>query len=123
MSALLNKLKKSKTPEQLVTATVEALDSGQDINLSKRLSQMKVILYGEEEREPDETRRVSKPLRSFVPCLSRVSLVCGVNLILCRRIGRQGNPYLILDTVRGKPLSVAVKSIRCTRPGTASLYI
>ncbi|CAM9213386.1 unnamed protein product [Ascophyllum nodosum] len=58
MSGLLNKLKKSKTPEQLVAAMVEALDHGQDINLAKRLSQTKFILYGEEEREPDEARQV-----------------------------------------------------------------
>lgn len=56
MSGLLNKLKKNKSPEQLVTAMVEALDHGQDINLAKRLSQIKFVLYGEEEREPDDAR-------------------------------------------------------------------
>lgn len=59
MSGLLNKLKKNmqhKSPEQLVFAMVEALDQGQDIILAKRLSQIKFVLYGEEEREPDETR-------------------------------------------------------------------
>lgn len=56
MSGLLNKLKKNKSPEQLVTAMVEALDHGQDVNLAKRLSQIKFVLYGEEEREPDDAR-------------------------------------------------------------------
>lgn len=56
MSGLLNKLKKNKTPEQLVAAMVEALDQGQDAQLAKRLSQIKFVLYGEEERDPDETR-------------------------------------------------------------------
>lgn len=56
MSGLLNKLKKNKTPEQLVAAMVEALDQGQDAQLAKRLSQIKFVLYGEEEREPDEAR-------------------------------------------------------------------
>ena len=58
MAGLLNKLKKSKSPEQLVASMVEALDQGQDINLAKRLSQIKFILYGEEERDPDEARFV-----------------------------------------------------------------
>lgn len=56
MSGLLNKLKKNKTPDQLVAAMVEALDQGQDAQLAKRLSQIKFVLYGEEEREPDEAR-------------------------------------------------------------------
>lgn len=56
MAGLLNKLKKNKSPEQLVASMVEALDQGQDINLAKRLSQIKFILYGEEERDPDEAR-------------------------------------------------------------------
>lgn len=56
MSGLLNKLKKNKTPEQLVAAMVEALDQGQDAQLAKRLSQIKFVLYGEEERDPDEAR-------------------------------------------------------------------
>ena len=58
MSGLLNKLKKNKTPEQLVAAMVEALDQGQDAQLAKRLSQIKFVLYGEEERDPDEARCV-----------------------------------------------------------------
>ncbi|CAM9411073.1 unnamed protein product, partial [Scytosiphon promiscuus] len=56
MSGLLNKLKKNKTPDQLVAAMVEALDQGQDAQLAKRLSQIKFVLYGEEERDPDEAR-------------------------------------------------------------------
>eukprot|EP00903_Cladosiphon_okamuranus_P021849 g20086.t1 len=56
MSGLLNKLKKNKTPEQLVAAMVDALDQGQDAQLARRLSQIKFVLYGEEEREPDEAR-------------------------------------------------------------------
>lgn len=60
MSGLLNKLKKNKTPDQLVAAMVEALDQGQDAQLAKRLSQIKFVLYGEEEREPDEARHVQR---------------------------------------------------------------
>lgn len=56
MSGLLNKLKKTKSPEQLVQSAVEMLDQGQDAALAKRLSQMKFILYGEEDREPDDAR-------------------------------------------------------------------
>lgn len=56
MSGLLNKLKKNKSPEQLVAATVETLDLGQDVALAKRLSQIKFVLYGEEDREPDDAR-------------------------------------------------------------------
>lgn len=62
MSGLLNKLKKNKTPEQLVAAMVEALDQGQDAQLAKRLSQIKFVLYGEEERDPDEARCVEREL-------------------------------------------------------------
>lgn len=58
MSGLLGRLKKNKTPEQLVAAMVEALDHGQDAQLAKRLSQIKFVLYGEEERDPDEARYV-----------------------------------------------------------------
>lgn len=57
MSGILNKLKKNKSPEQLVIATVETLDQGQDVALAKRLSQIKFVLYGEEDREPDEARQ------------------------------------------------------------------
>lgn len=60
MAGLLNKLKKTKTPEQLVMSMVEAVDQGQDSNLAKRLSQIKFVLYGEEERDPDEARWVSQ---------------------------------------------------------------
>lgn len=59
MSGTLTKLynfRKSRSPEQLVSQTVESLDQGQDETLAKRLSQIKFVLYGEEEREPDEAR-------------------------------------------------------------------
>lgn len=60
MSGLLNILKKNKTPDQLVASMVEALDQGQDTQLAKRLSQIKSVLYGEEERDPDEARYVQQ---------------------------------------------------------------
>lgn len=56
MSRLLDKLKKNKSPEQLVLSAVEMLDQGQDEALAKRLSQIKFVLYGEEEKEPDDAR-------------------------------------------------------------------
>lgn len=52
----LYNLRKSKSPGQLVSYTVESLDQGLDEALAKRLSQIKFVLYGEEEREPDEAR-------------------------------------------------------------------
>lgn len=58
MARLLDKLKKSKSPEQLVLSAVEMLDQGQDEALAKRLSQIKFVLYGEEEKEPDDARLV-----------------------------------------------------------------
>lgn len=56
MAGLLGRLKKHKSPEQLVLSAVEMLDQGQDDALAKRLSQIKFVLYGEEEKEPDDAR-------------------------------------------------------------------
>lgn len=72
MSGLLNKLKKNKTPEQLVLATVETLDQGQDVALAKRLSQIKFVLYGEEEREPDEARQEHRQ-KHIIPVVETVN--------------------------------------------------
>ncbi|CAM9153154.1 unnamed protein product [Choristocarpus tenellus] len=79
MSSLLNRAlkKKKKTPEQLVSLVVEALDQGNDEVLARRLSQMKVVLYGEEDKEPEDTRcrelsvavRVSKVMPRLIESL------------------------------------------------------
>ncbi|CAM9805136.1 unnamed protein product [Phaeothamnion confervicola] len=49
-------LKKKKTPEQLVRLACTALDDGNGEALQKRLGQMKAVLYGDEEKDPDPER-------------------------------------------------------------------
>jgi calcium binding protein 39 len=58
MSSLLKNLgvKKKKSPEQLVRAAAQALDDNNTESIAKRLSAMKEILYGEEDKDPVETK-------------------------------------------------------------------
>mmetsp|Transcript_29951 Transcript_29951/g.39378 ORF Transcript_29951/g.39378 Transcript_29951/m.39378 type:complete len:344 (-) Transcript_29951:321-1352(-) len=70
MAALINALKKKKTPSQLTTICLQALPNLEECNtneetkqaasesIAKRLNQMKIILYGEEGSEPNENKCV-----------------------------------------------------------------
>ncbi|CAM9456751.1 unnamed protein product [Chrysoparadoxa australica] len=71
MSSLLNTLtKKKKSPEQLVKAALQAIDAGDDEGLARRLQQMKVLLYGEDETEPIEQK-----CREFSTAIQQSKLV------------------------------------------------
>jgi len=65
MAALLNALKKKKTPAQLVASAMQVLpdvfetsadSDAAKAKLAKRFGQMKAILYGEENAEPNQTK-------------------------------------------------------------------
>ena len=64
-----------------MASMVEALDQGQDINLAKRLSQIKFILYGEEEREPDEARCAAAFPTVCIPGTAVVLVLCFISLV------------------------------------------
>jgi Mo25-like len=70
MSSLLKNLgvKKKKSPEQLVRAAAQALDDNNTESIAKRLAAMKEILYGEEDKDPVETKckELSASLRQAV---------------------------------------------------------